>query len=288
MLKVSTIDYDAGRLLEQARNVNTQFGEDGIIGAILSQIASKVSWCVEFGAWDGKYLSNARNLIDRDHYRAVLIEGDPKSFAKLKDEFEHRPDVTCIEAFVGFEASNNLDSILSTTECPLDFDFLSIDIDGNDYHVWAATSRYRPRVVCIEFNPTIPTDVDFTQPPQMNIKWGCSLLALFRLALRKEYRFVCANRVNAFFVAQEHWTGAFAETESDLPRFRADAPESVYLFSGYDGTVLHSGDPSLAWHGIPIRDEDLQVLPVFLRKYPYDYGWLQKQAFRLFRRLRTL
>lgn len=37
---------------------------------------------------------------------------------------------------------------------PKEFDFLSIDIDGNDYWVWKAIdeNRFGARVVCIEFN----------------------------------------------------------------------------------------------------------------------------------------
>jgi hypothetical protein len=36
------------------------------------------------------------------------------------------------------------------------FDFLSIDIDGNDYHAWHAIKNYQPKILMIEFNPTIP------------------------------------------------------------------------------------------------------------------------------------
>jgi len=68
VIRASTQDNDNFRLLERARNVNSQFGEDGIIAALLSQIPSRTSWCVEFGAWDGKHLSNTRKLIDDEHY----------------------------------------------------------------------------------------------------------------------------------------------------------------------------------------------------------------------------
>jgi hypothetical protein len=40
------------------KNVYSQNGEDGIIDYILNKIPDKDNWCCEFGAWDGKYLSN--------------------------------------------------------------------------------------------------------------------------------------------------------------------------------------------------------------------------------------
>ena len=47
-----------------------------------------------------------------------------------------------------------------------DFEFLSIDVDGADYWLWESLrdTHWKPRVVVIEFNPTIPNHIDFVQP----------------------------------------------------------------------------------------------------------------------------
>jgi hypothetical protein len=34
---------------------------------------------VEFGAWDGEYLSNTYNLAKELNFRTILIEGDKKN-----------------------------------------------------------------------------------------------------------------------------------------------------------------------------------------------------------------
>ena len=61
---------------------------------------------------------------------------------------------------VSIEGKSSLKSLLQRHEIPFDFDFLSIDIDGADYHIWKSLGKeYRPLVVCIEFNPTIPNDI---------------------------------------------------------------------------------------------------------------------------------
>jgi hypothetical protein len=275
-----------GNLLARARNVNSQFGEDGIIEAILAALPSRDKWCVEFGAWDGRYLSNTRRLIDEEGYRGIMIEADTESFSALERSTRGNDRVTCIQGLVGFSEEDGLDRLLEKTPCPLGFDLVSIDIDGNDLHVWAAMKKYRPKVVCIEFNPTIPTSVNFAQPANKNIKWGCSLFALFTLAVKKRYRLVCANEINAFFVTEELWSGSYASCAEDLLSFRKTEPTPTFLFSGYDGTVLLSSDAALGWHGLSIRGRDVQILPKFLRRYPADYTSLQRKLFGLLRRLR--
>ena len=41
----------------------------------------------EFGAWDGKYLSNTYYLIKNKGYKAILIEGDENKVNDLKKNF---------------------------------------------------------------------------------------------------------------------------------------------------------------------------------------------------------
>ncbi|RZB36739.1 MAG: hypothetical protein SRB2_01818 [Desulfobacteraceae bacterium Eth-SRB2] len=148
-------------LLDFKSDTYSQTGEDGIIKKILEIIPQNDKWCVDFGAWDGLYLSNTRNLIEAKCYSAILIEGNKIKFAELQKNYAQNKNVITINRFVGFENENNLDQILKMTPIQNDFDFLSIDIDGNDYHVWKAMSDYNPKIVCIEFNPTIPTEIEF-------------------------------------------------------------------------------------------------------------------------------
>jgi len=164
-------------LFRHARNVHSQKGEDGIIEKILEVLGTKQGWCVEFGAWDGEYLSNTYNLIANHGFSAVLIEGSAERVGVMTERFRANAKVIPVHAFVGFTPDDGLDKILAATPIPSDFDVLSIDIDGNDYHAWKAVSRYRPKLVVIEFNPTIPSAVEFVQPADMSINQGSSLLS---------------------------------------------------------------------------------------------------------------
>ena len=150
----------------------SQFGEDGIIEEIFKRLDSKIKldrWCCEFGAWDGVYLSNTCHFIRNLGFNAILIEANKNKVSELNKNFPS-DNVLKIQKTVTFQGSNSLDNIFSETVIPLNFDFLSIDIDGADYHIFDSIKKYKPKVVCIEFNPLIPNSVEYVQPKDMKIK----------------------------------------------------------------------------------------------------------------------
>jgi hypothetical protein len=274
-------------LLKHAFNKFSQTGEDGVVAKILSLIPERDSWCVEFGAWDGIHLSNVRNLILGSRYQAILIEGNVTKFNELKGNYTKFAGVSTINAFVGFDAATGLDRILLTTKIPRKFDFLSIDIDGNDYHVWHAVKEYRPKVVCIEFNPTIPTEVAFVQSANSQINHGSSLLALDQLARAKGYELVCVLPWNAFFVDQQYFS-ELGITDNRPEVLRQDLSAITWLFSGYDGTMFLSGSRKLPWHDVSIDERRLQVLPKILRSYPGEYSRCKNRLLRLLKSLKVV
>lgn len=272
-------------LNEFAKNNTSQGGEDGIIEKTLEVIGNSNRWCVEFGAWDGMHLSNTYNLIKNRGYSAVLIEVNSKRFRELQKNFRDNSKVNPINAFVGFEESNGLDSLLRATSVPLDFDLLSIDIDGNDYHVWAAVKHYKPKVVVIEYNPTIPNPVEFVQTRDMRITQGSSILSLDKLAKRKGYELIAVTKCNAIFVYSKYF-GLFGIEDNSVDVIRTVQPEVTYIFNGYDGTVFIRGCGRLCWHSIPYKESRLQQVPKWLRGYPENYGILKKNFARFYRYLR--
>jgi len=270
-----------------AANVNSQTGEDGIIEKVLESISDNNRWCVEFGAWDGRYLSNTYNLIANRGYSAVLVEGDRKKFRQLQKNFRANEKVIPIHAFVGFEEYDGLDSLLRATDIPVDFDLLSIDIDGNDYHVWAAVKQYRPKVVVIEYNPTIPNPVEFVQARDMRVSHGSSILSLDKLAKQKGYELVAATRLNAVFVDAKYFA-LFGIQDNSVDALRSEQPDVTYIFNGYDGTVFIRGAGQLHWHGIPYRQSRLQQVPKWLRQYPGSYGIIKRGLARVYRCFRRV
>jgi hypothetical protein len=252
-----------------AANVTSQFGEDGIIQKILDIIGARNEWVVEIGAWDGKFLSNSWNLTNRKGWQGVLVEGDERRCSKLRENYAHLPAVIVKRSFVGFDAAapNAPDRILAETAIPQDFDLLSIDIDGNDYHVWQAMTHYRPRIVIIEYNPTVANDVVFVQDADESLNQGCSLLALIRLGKEKGYELAAVTSNNGIFVCADGFA-KLGIADNDIDAMRVDEGPRILL--GYDGTVFTASLDYLPWTSIKLDPEDLQVLPKAMRRYHYD------------------
>ena len=186
-------------LNRHAQNVTSQYGEDGILEKALALLPATDKWCVEFGPHDGQTYSNSAHLIANQSYRAVLIEPNARRFASLTARHTGNSRVVCLQKMVGFGDSDNLDAILDPVGVPIDFDLLSIDIDGNDYHAWETVKRYQPKMVVIEFNPRIPTEIDFVRPCDHKIKHGSSLFSICRLGKSKGYELICVTQINAIF-----------------------------------------------------------------------------------------
>jgi hypothetical protein len=273
-------------LLDFKRNVYSGTGEDGIIERILQVLPSRDRWCVEFGAWDGFYESNTRCLIAGDGCSAVLIEADRAKYADLRRNCRDDPRVIPVHATVGWSGADALDALLAATPVPVDFDLLSIDIDGNDYHVWEAVTRYRPKVVCVEHNPTIPTGVRFVQRRDHAVSQGASLSSLNDLARSKRYELVAVTMVNAFFVDADHFS--LFQIDDNRPETLRETEERItYLFTGYDGSVHLAGYRRLPWHGMELSESRVQHLPRPLRKYPKRYNRVEALLFAGLKRLRA-
>ena len=266
-----------------SKKIYSQFGEDGILLEILNRLKNKNldKWCVEFGAKDGISYSNTYNLIKHYNYNAVLIEGDKKYFKKLSKNLPQK-NIIKINKFVNFSGPNNLDEILGSTVIPENFDILSIDIDGCDFYIFESLIKYKPKIVCIEFNHLIPNSIEFVQKKDFKIKQGSSAKSLIKLAGKKDYKLVGSSFSNLFFIDKDYFN-LVTEKEVLLEDLIDDHEIKNFIFSSYDGT-LHTTKPvKLGWHKIELKNEKIQILPKFLRYFPDDYNFFQKIIFLILR-----
>jgi len=175
---------------------------------------------------------------EKVEWNGVLIEAEPQRFQELKQLHEPLGN-TCICAEVSCQpfSSRSLSSILKRDAPYLsnEFDFLSIDVDGMDYWIMAdllglpidnegsnnnnnnnsnnnedggntntsTINGYRPKVICIEFNPTMPMDLIYIQPRDGSVRHGSSLSAMVELATAADYTLAETTLFNAFFVQNE-------------------------------------------------------------------------------------
>ncbi|NLF82496.1 MAG: hypothetical protein GX568_00735 [Candidatus Gastranaerophilales bacterium] len=186
-------------LQDYVYDVYSNAGEDGIIKKILDTIQIKNRWCVEVGALESKFFGNTCNLILNENYSSIQIEENKDKYLALIDTYKSKP-VICLNTVVDLGPNNNLDFIFNKVDIPYDFDCLCIDVDGKEYFIWKSLEQYRPKLVCIRFNPTIPNDNEFVQEENSPIKLGCNILAIMNLADKKGYKLVYTNICNAFLV----------------------------------------------------------------------------------------
>jgi hypothetical protein len=89
-------------------------------------------------------------------------------------------------------------------DVPDPFDFLSMDIDGNDYWVWKAMNK-KARLVCIEFNPhpnkvgITPYDPDFRWDGKKTPDFGASMEEMIKLGAEIGYPYHMVKDCNLFF-----------------------------------------------------------------------------------------
>lgn len=177
--------------LDFSKNIHSQFGQDGIIEEVFSKLDVKNGFFVEFGAWDGKHLSNCRRLFE-DGWSGAFIEGDHTRFQDLLDSYRNDENILCIHAMVETSGESTLDEILSKQKVDREVDFLSVDIDGLDLEVFESIEKYKPKLVCLEggqgahpYEPRVPEN--------MTSCLGQSLKTIHDAATRKGYSILSAS-----------------------------------------------------------------------------------------------
>jgi len=189
-------------LLQYRKNIYSQNGEDGVIEEVLKRLDIKEGKFVEFGAWDGIYLSNTYNLLKNKNWSGFYIEADKQKYdelKKLKDIYGDR--IITANEFVGFHGETKLDFLIKKyTDFDINFDLLSIDIDSFDYQVWESLLNYKPIIVIIEVNSSI-------WPPREQVHvdhntQGSSIISTIKLGKNKGYTLIC-HTGNCIFIRDD-------------------------------------------------------------------------------------
>lgn len=159
-------------ILRYSANIHSQNGEDGILHEAIKRIGIKNKVAVEFGGHDGTFCSNTKALAGMG-WQVYMYDINPV------------PPV--IKREITPENVNEL------PPCSV----LSIDIDGNDYAVWAAYEG-APDIVVIEINSSFPEGHE-----SFHVKHGASFTTMNRLAEDKGYFLLC-HTGNCIYVRNEY------------------------------------------------------------------------------------
>ena len=210
----------------------SQNGEDGVIRYLFDEIGYESRWFLEFGF--GAVQCNSLRLMVHEGFSGLLMDGSDENvnffnFAAEKMGFDK---VRAVQTFI---TRSNLQDLVTGNGVPREIDFLSLDVDGNDYWFWEELDCVSPRVVCIEYNAGCGPDVSWSVPYDDNFEryakhpsgffHGASLAALEALGRRKGYYLIGCDLTgtNAFFLRQDiHIDGVSALTSREAFRPHAN------------------------------------------------------------------
>ena len=158
--------------------------------------------------------------------------------------------------FVSPEGPDSLDNILAAHGFPEDLDLVCIDVDSIDLQIWRGFTRFRPRLVVVEYNCMIPPHIELIGPAIQNAI-GCSALSLLKLGKQKGYALVACIGWNAFFVRQED-AHHFANVD-DLEKL-FDRTWLRYAMQTYSGEVFFDAPLLLPHRSILPRQPLYRIL----------------------------
>jgi hypothetical protein len=210
-----------GRLERHGRKVWSQNDEDGILEEIFRRIGAVSRSFVEFGVSDGSECNTLKLLMEG--WRGLWMELKPEFCQRIRRSFAEPIAQGRLELLETAVTAENVERLIAGARIAAagELDLLSIDVDGNDYHVFGALGSLRPRVVAIEYNAKFPPPMDLVPRYEADHAWdgsdymGASLQALAGLAARRGYRLVGTGiaGVNAFFVRADLAAGHFADAD---------------------------------------------------------------------------
>lgn len=200
---------DLKRLNRFEYSIYSQNGEDGIIEEIFQRIGTTNKFFVEFGVGNGVE-NNTLVLLSKD-WRGCWIDSNSKHVADINKKLNFLISRNQLKIKNSFITAENIENLFEEMSVPIELDFLSIDIDGNDYWVWRAIKNYKPRAVVIEYNALWRANLKWVMKYNPQNEWnrtnyyGASLKSLELLGADKGYKLVGCdfNGVDAFFVRND-------------------------------------------------------------------------------------
>ena len=191
----------------------SQFGDDGLIQYLVSNLNIENKTFIEFGV--GDYMeSNTRFLLMNNNWEGFVMDGSEENMNYLKTRSWYwRYNITCKNTFI---TKSNINDLLEETGLE-NVGLLHIDLDGNDYFILKELNikKYNPSILILEYNSlfgieksiSTPYKEDFyrTNAHYSNLYYGASLPALDMLSRKLGYRFVGCNEAgnNAYFVRKD-------------------------------------------------------------------------------------
>ena len=222
-------------LIPYGGKIYSQNDEDGIIREIFSRIGATNKVFVEFGIGNG--LENNTLALLFDDWQGLWIDASSRSIASITSHFAEIIKSGKLAVAESFITKANINDLIAAHVKHREIDLLSVDIDGNDFHVLQAISCISPRVIIMEYNAKFSPPLLFCMDYLADHTWvgddcfGASLKFLEVNLDKMGYSLVGCNLsgANAFFVRKDLVATEFLEPFTAENHFEP----ARYHLSGY-------------------------------------------------------
>lgn len=190
--------------------VHSQADEDGLIHEIFCRIGVGSRTFLEIGSSNGLE-SNTLYLL-RQGWHGVWVDFNEKYKVEAESIFLPYIEGGALRFFCNFVTRENINEIYQSASKGDELALVSIDIDGNDYHIIEKISGLNARLLVIEYNPIFAPPIEWVMDYDPNYQWiigsdkySASLKSYEFMMDRMGYRLVgCTiNGNNAFFVRKD-------------------------------------------------------------------------------------
>lgn len=221
------------RLLNFGFKGYSQNEEDGIIQEIFSRIGTTNKQFIEIGVGNG--LENNTLYLLLQGWQGLWIEGNSNFVEQIKNKFGFVIENRALMVKHAWVKKDNINELISEKQKNNEeFDLLSLDIDGNDYHVLDAIDPLNARVIVLEYNSKYRPPVKWVMQYNPNHSfdesdyYGASLKSFEILLSKKGYKLVGCNLygVNAFFVREDLMKNHFLDNCTAENHYE---PERLFL-----------------------------------------------------------
>ncbi len=233
--------YDEpGSLVPFGYKVYSQNDEDGIIAEIFNRIGTTNKVFVEFGVGSG--LENNTLFLLHQGWRGLWLDASD-AVERARAGYRRLIDGGRLQIRQAHVNPDNINQLIGADIEEREIDLLSVDIDGNDFHVLNAIECVDPRVVVVEYNAKFPPPVTYCMDYDPHHVWDGSdhfgaSLKWFELKMAdRGYRLVGCNLTgtNAFFVRDDLVGDGFLTPFTAEKHYQPARYELSASFAGLSG-----------------------------------------------------
>lgn len=239
-LKQRSTDADVTCLERHGYKVYSQTDEDGILQEIFNRIGSSSKIFVEFGVGGG-IENNTRCLLQHFGWKGLWIEPNQTKANQIRQIYSSYIKERRLILRTDFLTKEIMDSVIISSGIKGSIDLLSIDVDGNDYHLWESIQAIQPRVVAIEYSAKYGPHASVVQTYDPEYRYdkrthiGASWNALVQLARSKGYKPIGSgiSGLNAYFCLREIDPGHKLFPKEDSPYLYNPPRLELYYAGAY-------------------------------------------------------